>query len=68
MNSSDNVFKLSIAERLLLLEKLWDSIPTDKLTVTKAQKAELDKRLLRLEKGETKFFTWDEVKKELKNK
>jgi len=68
MNSSDNVFKLSIAERLLLLEKLWDSIPTDKLAVTKAQKAELDKRLLRLEKGETKFFTWDEVKKELKNK
>jgi putative addiction module component (TIGR02574 family) len=68
MESYNNLFKLSIAERLLLLEKLWDSIPANKIAVTKAQKAELNKRLARLEKGETKFFTWDEVKKNLHQK
>jgi putative addiction module component (TIGR02574 family) len=65
MESYNNLFKLSIAERLLLLEKLWDSIPANKIAVTKTQKAELNKRLIRLEKGETKFFTWNEVKKNL---
>lgn len=65
MRSSDNIFKLPVAERLLLLEKLWNSIPPDKIAITTAQKAELDKRLARIKKGETKFFTWDDVKKNL---
>ncbi len=63
--SIENILKLSIAERLLLLEKIWDSIPENKLTITNAQKTELDKRLARMRSGETKFFTWDDVKKNL---
>ncbi len=68
MNSFNNIFKLPVAERLLLLEKLWNSIPADKIALSNAQKAELDKRLARIKNGETKFFTWDEVKKNLHSK
>ena len=66
--SIENILKLSIAERLLLLEKIWDSIPANKVTVTNAQKKELDKRMARIKRGETKFFSWDEVKKNLPKK
>ena len=68
MNVIQNILKLSIAERLLLLEKLWDSIPTEEIAISVSQKNELDKRLSRLKKGETKFLTWDEVKKNLHKK
>ena len=65
MNNVQTILKLSTAERLLLLEKLWNSIPSDEITMKDSHKKELDKRLLRMKKGETKFFTWDEVKKNL---
>lgn len=32
----------------------------EKSVLTKAQKDELDKRLDRYERGETKFYTWEE--------
>lgn len=65
MSPLENILKLSVAERLLMLEKIWDSIPADKLSISTAQKKELDRRLSRMNKGETKFFTWEEVKKNL---
>ena len=68
MSTIENILKLSIAERLLILEKIWNSIPSNEITITNSQKKELDKRLTRMKKGETKFFTWDEVKKNLHNK
>ena len=41
------LFKLSRAERLQLVEDLWDSIAADQkaLPLTPAQRAELDRRL-----------------------
>lgn len=42
-----NLCKLSIKERIKLVEDLWDSIASDQqvLPLTNEQKAELDKRL-----------------------
>ncbi|MBZ0254487.1 addiction module protein [bacterium] len=42
-----NLCKLSIEERIKLVEDLWDSIASDQqvLPLTNDQKAELDKRL-----------------------
>jgi putative addiction module component (TIGR02574 family) len=65
MSAVQNILKLSTAERLLLLEELWNSIPSDEITIKDSHKKELDKRLSRMKKGETKFFTWDEVKKNI---
>lgn len=65
MNNFQNILKLSTAERLLLLEELWNSIPSSEIRIKESHKKELDKRLARLKRGETKFFTWEEVKKNL---
>jgi putative addiction module component (TIGR02574 family) len=68
MNNFQNILKLSTPERLLLLEQFWNSIPSNEIAMKDSHKKELDKRLLRMNRGETKFFTWDEVKKNLRNK
>jgi len=65
MSNLHYILKLSIAERLLLLEELWNSIPSGEISIKDSHKKELDKRLARMKRGETRFFTWDEVKKKL---
>jgi putative addiction module component (TIGR02574 family) len=64
----DEILKLSEAERLLAMEKIWDSLDHKKLSISKSQREELDRRINRYKAGETKFYSWDEVKKELHNK
>ena len=68
MNSINDILKLTVAERLSILEKIWNSIPAKEIRVTSAQKKELDKRLARMKSGKTKFFTWQEVKENLRGK
>jgi putative addiction module component (TIGR02574 family) len=61
----NDILKLSVSERILLIEKIWDSLNTDELEISESQKKELDKRLARIKKGETKFYKWDDVKQRL---
>jgi putative addiction module component (TIGR02574 family) len=68
MSNVQNILKLSTAERLLLLEEVWNSILPDEIAIKDSHKKELDKRLARMKRGETKFYTWDEVKKNLHSK
>lgn len=56
MIDSLDLTKLSVAERLILVERIWNSIDETQHTVTPGQKAELDKRLKRFHEGKTKFF------------
>jgi putative addiction module component (TIGR02574 family) len=54
-------------ERLRLIGELWDSLnesPED-VALTPAQRAELDRRLDRLESGKARLVSWDELKKRL---
>ena len=54
-------------ERLRLIGDLWDSLnesPED-VDLTPAQRAELDRRLDRLESGKAKLVSWDELKARL---
>ncbi len=54
-------------ERLRLIGDLWDSLsenPAD-LSLTQAQRAELDRRLNRLESGKAKLVSWEELKARL---
>lgn len=62
------ILDLSDAEKLLLLEKIWDSMDHDQIVLTKEQENELDLRLTKLEKGDAKTYTWQEVKDRLRNK
>lgn len=59
------ILDLSKAERILLIEKIWDSIDHKNIEIPDSHKAELDKRIERYERGETSFVSWDEIKKEL---
>jgi putative addiction module component (TIGR02574 family) len=59
--------RLSIPERILLVEEIWDSIAEtpDEVTLTEAQRAELDRRLAAYEADPQAGSPWEEVKAEL---
>ena len=59
---------LSLSERILLAEQLWDSITDnqDLLEVTDSQKKVLEERLAAYKKSPNEGSSWEEVKKEMK--
>ena len=65
MKNIQEILALSVEERILMMEKIWDSIEHDNLAMTNLQKEELDKRLERFKQGKTKFHSWDDIKKDL---
>jgi len=66
-NTEFDFTKLSIAERIELAEDLWDSIPSEgaDLTLTEAQKAELDRRLEDLERDPDAGESWEDIRARL---
>ena len=66
MSSVDiqEILKLSVAERIELVEAIWDSIADapENLPVTAAQKRELDRRLAEYQKNPKAGRTWEEVR------
>lgn len=63
------ILHLPIAERLQLVEQIWDSIAADQkeFSLTDAQKAELDRRIAAREAGAESGSSWDVVKQRLLN-
>jgi len=66
----DAIKQLSVAERILLSEKIWESISSEHelVEVTKAQKDELDRRLDLYRASPDNGSSWDEIKERLKTK
>lgn len=60
--------KLSVAERILLVQDIWDSIAEEpeSLKMTVAQQDELDRRIETYSKFPAEGSTWDEIKERLK--
>ncbi len=56
--------ELSVAERIILVEEIWDSIADDKETfeLTQEQKDELDRRIEADQKNPNEGRTWEEIK------
>lgn len=56
--------KLSVAERILIVEEIWDSIAAEQeaMQVTEAQKAELDRRLASCDASPNEGKSWEEIK------
>jgi|TARA_Y100000294_G_scaffold139342_1_gene132823 putative addiction module component (TIGR02574 family) len=59
--------KLSIQDRIVFVEDIWDSIANvpESVELTEAQKKELDKRLEEYHKNPDAGSPWDEVKSKL---
>ena len=62
-----NILKLSLSERIQLVEDIWDSIAEspETLPLTAAQKAELDRRLADHEADPDSGRSWDEFRASL---
>jgi len=58
--------KLSISDRIVLVEEIWDTIAeeNESFELTDAQKRELDRRLESARSNPGQGRTWDEIKAE----
>ena len=69
MNSVNiqEILKLTVEERIQLVEDIWDSIAADKETfeLTQEQKDELDCRSKWFDKNPGEGRTWEELKAEI---
>lgn len=62
--------KLSIAERIQLIEAIWDSVVAedpDSIGVSQAQRAELQRRVDAYEAGESETRPWQQVLSRLRS-
>ena len=56
--------QLSVAERILLVEKIWDSVVDEnpQLELSPSEAEELDRRVADFRKNPQAGSTWDEIK------
>ena len=56
--------KMSIEERLSLLQEIWESLEAvqEQVPLTEEQKAELDRRLAAQEKDPQAVIPWEQIK------
>ena len=66
----DEVKKLSIHERIELVEQIWDSIAAhpEQIELTEAQRAELDRRLEAMQANPDEGVPWEELRQRLARK
>jgi putative addiction module component (TIGR02574 family) len=59
-----NILQLTIAERIQLVQDIWDSITVDAddVTISDAQKKELERRLELYYQNPHQVSSWEEVK------
>ncbi len=64
---SFGIDQLTIAQRILLVEEIWDSIADqqDQLPITEAQKQDLQRRLATHKANPKAGSSWEEVKARL---
>ena len=62
--SRDDILKLTVSERLELIDTIWDSITTGAwdLPLTQAQRREIDRRLDQYAVDPPRLSSWDEVR------
>jgi len=66
--TQSEIVRLSPSERIALIAQLWDSLESDQLPLTSAQRAELDKRLVSLDQDRQNGVTWAALKAELEQR
>jgi len=65
----EEILKLSVSERIQLVEDIWDSIVSspESLPLTDAQKLELGRRLADYRANPSAGRTWEEVRESLED-
>ena len=58
----NEIGNLSAAEKFELLDVLWESLEADELTLTDAQRDELDYRLGQYERNPDEVVRWEQVR------
>jgi len=63
-----DILELSVAERIQLVEDIWDSIAAvpHSLTLTDDERQELDRRLEAYAQNPNEGISWDELKKKVR--
>ena len=64
-NLRQQIDSLSTAEKAELLDEVWESLEADALSLTDAQRAELDHRIARHEQNPSDVIPWEQVKSRL---
>lgn len=66
--TAPSVFDLSPAEKLQLVQDLWDDLATnpDDIPLPEWQKAELDRRIENFKKFSVPAVEWEEVKRRIR--
>ncbi len=66
----DELLKLSAAERLELVEELWESLSDDDpaLALTEAQREDLEHRLAEADADSTGGAPWEEVRERIRSR
>ncbi len=70
MSPDLNISALSAADRLRLIEQLWESLSEhpSQVPVTDAQRAELERRLDEVDAGAVAGIPWDEVLRQIRDR
>ncbi|MBN2490380.1 MAG: addiction module protein [Planctomycetes bacterium] len=70
MSPDLNLSALSAAERLRLIEQLWESLCQDpsQVPVTDAQRTELERRLDEIDAGDVEGIAWEEVLRQIRGR
>ena len=58
----NQINSLSAAEQAELLDTVWESLEADAVSLTDAQRAELDYRIARHEQNPTDVMPWEQVR------
>lgn len=61
----EELSNFSDAEKIVLAEKLWDSIQKDRISMDQSVETELDRRLEKFQNGNFTLHAWDEVKERI---
>ena len=65
----EQITQLSVEEKIVLVERVWDNIAEDtrsqNLAISSELETELARRLALVQTGETQLFTWNEVKQNI---
>jgi putative addiction module component (TIGR02574 family) len=67
-NLPQEIGALSAAEKLELIDMLWESIEGEIPALTEEQRKELDHRVVRYAKNPSDVVPWEQVRTELFNK
>lgn len=66
--SIKEIMSLPPAEKIQLVEQIWDSLDHEQIEITDAQKDELDYRKRLDKKDEMSWHSWSEVKAKLQSR